>query len=301
MAANRHCVAKINKVNKYNKERRMDALHIGPLAVPMQVVLVLAGVLLAQAVAAAYKRAGAADPGPVLWKMMAAGLIAGRLVFVLRHRDLYLAAPWTIVDLRDGGIEQLAAFAAAFVVGAELAQRARLARLPLAVAALAGCMVFFGGGALNRAFAPALSALPDVVVRRLDGSAVPLRAFVGRPLVVNLWASWCPPCRREMPALRAAQLAHPEVDFVFLNQGESAATVERYLGEHASTMVNVLLDPARQASARTASSAYPTTLFYGAGGTLQARHMGELSAATLADKIDQLSKMSKVSKVSKAP
>lgn len=268
----------------------MDAFHIGPLAVPMQVALMLAGVLVAQAVAAAFKlkSAGAIDPAPILFNMAVAGVIAGRLVFVLRHRDLYLAAPWSVVDLRDGGLDALSGLATAFVVGAELAKRARQARRPLAIAALAGCLVFFGGGALNRALAPAHAPLPDIAVRRLDGAAVPLRALIGRPLVVNLWASWCPPCRREMPALRAAQLAHPEVTFVFLNQGESAATVEHYLGANAPTMANVLLDPAKQASARTATSAYPTTLFYDAGGTLRERHMGELSTATLADRIERL-------------
>ena len=47
----------------------------------------------------------------------------------------------------------------------------------------------------------------------------------GKPSVVNLWATWCGPCRAEMPTLAAAQKNTPDVIFVFVNQGESQATV----------------------------------------------------------------------------
>ncbi|WP_459655422.1 TlpA family protein disulfide reductase, partial [Achromobacter xylosoxidans] len=71
-----------------------------------------------------------------------------------------------------------------------------------------------------------------------------LAAFQGKPTVVNLWASWCPPCRREMPAFEQAQAANPDIHFVFLNQGEAASTVRQYLDEHAPSLANALLDPA---------------------------------------------------------
>lgn len=266
----------------------MDALRLGPLVIPMHLALLLGGIVLAHAVAAWFHRSRGIDPGAVLWNMILAGFVAGRLGFVLRHRDIYVADPLSILDFRDGGFDRLAGFATAFIAGAWLTRRSPPLRRPLLAAALTGCAVFFAGTAVNRAFTPAGAPLPAIEVRRLDGSAVSLGTFAGRPLVINLWATWCPPCHREMPVLAAAQLAHPDIQFVFVNQGESAAVVRRYLAAHGLRLSNVVLDPARQAGARTGSSGYPTTLFYDAQGRLDQRHMGELSHATLSEKIDRL-------------
>ena len=71
-----------------------------------------------------------------------------------------------------------------------------------------------------------------LVLHSLAGEASALDDRKGKPFVINLWASWCPPCRREMPALIAAAKAHPEVRFVFANQGEDADTIAQlYLAE----------------------------------------------------------------------
>ncbi|MBF8178750.1 TlpA family protein disulfide reductase [Cupriavidus gilardii] len=264
----------------------MDAVRFGPLVVPVQVALLLAGITLAHSVAAWFRTRRGVDPGPVLWKMIVFGFLAGRSIFVLRHHEIYSNAPLSIIDFRDGGFDNLAGFATAVLVGMELSRRSTTLRRPLLTATLTGCFVFFGGSALNHALTPVGVPVPTIEVRRLDNTTVPLSAFVGRPLIINLWATWCPPCRREMPVLKAAQLAHPEIHFVFANQGESAATVQSYLDANGLQMPNIVLDPAKQVSARTGSSGYPTTLFYDAQGRLYKRHMGELSRATLTEKID---------------
>lgn len=254
----------------------------------MQVALLLGSIFLAQGITAWFRKYRGVDAGPVLWKMIVIGLLAGRGVFVLRHVDLYAAAPWSALDFRDGGFDAVAGFATAFLVGAELSQRVKGLRRPLMTAIVGGCALFFGGSAFNALGNSAGAPIPSVEMRRFDGSVAPLSAFAGRPIVVNLWASWCPPCRREMPVLQAAQLAHPEVAFLFVNQGESAAQVQAFLTSRGLAMPNVLLDPAKQFSAQTGSSGYPTTLFYDAQGRLHARQLGELSQATLADRLGQL-------------
>lgn len=265
----------------------MDVIRLGPLVLPMQAALALAALLAANGVAAWLHRRRGVDAAPVLWKMTVTGFVVARLLFVLRHHDLYGAAPWTALDFRDGGFDGLAGLIAACVVGAELTRRHAPLRKPLLAATVAGCALWFGGTALNQALTPAGAPLPAVEVRRMDASPVALRSFVGRPLVVNLWATWCPPCRREMPVLQAAQRAHPDIGFVFVNQGEPAKVVAPFLATH-GPLDNVLLDPARQLGTRTDSFGYPTTLFYDAKGRLRLRHVGELSAATLREKLDLL-------------
>jgi thiol-disulfide isomerase/thioredoxin len=267
----------------------LDALQLGPFYFPIQVLLALLAVLAAHGVAALYRRRGRLDAGPALWKMIATGFLAARAVFVLRHHDLYLAAPLSVLNIRDGGFDSTTGLIVACVVAAELTRRNSPLRRPLLAATLAGYAVWIGGSLVNEALAPTRVPMPDVLVRRLDGGQVPLHSYGGRPLVVNLWATWCPPCRREMPVLARAQHTHPDVGFVYVNQGESAQAVAGYLAQEGLRMTNVVIDPARQVAARTGAAGYPTTLFYDANGILRLRHVGELSDATLRDKLDQLS------------
>ncbi|QOY92642.1 TlpA family protein disulfide reductase [Massilia sp. UMI-21] len=266
----------------------MDVVTLGPLVFPTRVLLVLAAILAATLLAEWFRRRRGIDPGAVLWKMILAGFVAARAVFVLRHHALFAERPWTAFDFRDGGFDAGAGLLVACVVGAELTRRHAALRRPLLAASLAGIALWLGGTLMLQAFAPAHAPLPALQVRALDGAELPLRGFVGRPLVVNLWATWCPPCRREMPALGRMQAARPDVGFVFVNQGESAAAVRAYMQSQGLRMDNVVLDAAGQLSKRTGSPGFPTTLFYDARGTLRLRHVGELSEASLAEKLAQL-------------
>ncbi|MCQ9617345.1 TlpA family protein disulfide reductase [Paenalcaligenes niemegkensis] len=63
-------------------------------------------------------------------------------------------------------------------------------------------------------------SLPDLQLVTLEERPAQLRSYMGMPVVLNLWATWCPPCRREMPVLEQAQTAFPNVAFVLINQGK---------------------------------------------------------------------------------
>lgn len=130
--------------------------------------------------------------------------------------------------------------------------------------------------------------LPDIGLRDHRGAPVALHDFIGKPLVINLWATWCPPCRREMPVLAEAQRNEPDVTFLFVNQGEGAQLINEFLQGERYGLDNVLLDTGGRLGQHIGSSALPTTLFYDAEGRQIGSHLGELSQASLARALESL-------------
>ena len=125
--------------------------------------------------------------------------------------------------------------------------------------------------------------IPEATLTLLDGTPVALTEVAeNKPMVVNLWASWCPPCIREMPVLEKAQQDNPGVTFVFVNQGEQPETITQFMGKHKLSLQNVLTDTSANLGRTTGSQALPTTLFYDANGQQVNAHLGELSQASLA-------------------
>lgn len=110
----------------------------------------------------------------------------------------------------------------------------------------------------------------------------------GRPRIVNLWASWCGPCRAEMPLLARTQHLETGLDVLFVNQGESAAAVRAYLTDTSLALRHVWLDDARALGRTVGSTGLPTTLFYDAQGRLVSRHFGILTAVALETKLRAL-------------
>lgn len=266
------------------------AIRIGPLVIPSEfaVLLVAAAVGLLAARLLNRQRSEANALSTALWRAMLVGLLVARLGFVWQYREHYLPDPIKILDLRDGGWAGLAGLAAAwgYVLFATVRRHAPRAAL-LGAVALAS-VVWVGGG---RWLAPTPQAQPELAalaVQRIDGAPAALSAFHGKPTVINLWASWCPPCRREMPAFAKAQAANPDVNFVFLNQGEAPTDVAQFLAQHAPALRNVLLDPAGEASRKLSNRGLPATLFLDAQGRLVDLRVGELSTASLAQRLEAI-------------
>lgn len=263
-----------------------SVINIGPFAFPVGVLLLLGAVLAS--LAAAKWMGRLRDVEPMLWTALGAGVLGARTAFVVTSFDAYKSMPWSILDIRDGGFNAPAGILAAIAIAAWFILRSRERRKPLVSAALAGITVWVVGAAAAMMLDTEAMEMPQVTLAGLNGSPVQLKALAGKPMVVNLWATWCPPCRREMPVLRDAQAQFKDVVFVFANQGESAEAVRGYLDAEHLALDNVLLDPRLQLGSRTGSRALPTTLFINEKGIVVDRRIGELSAATLAQRIASL-------------
>ena len=129
--------------------------------------------------------------------------------------------------------------------------------------------------------------LPDLDLAALDESPVSLVSYMGQPVVLNLWATWCPPCRREMPVFEQAQADFPDIAFVMLNQGESAQQAQDFLQTEGLALTDVLLDPSSQAMRELKTGGLPTTFYFDARGELVDLHLGELTMAEMKDTLSQ--------------
>lgn len=229
-----------------------------------------------------------AAAGDAIWQAAMVGLLAARLAHLAFNLDAYTRTPWAMLDIRDGGWH---AISGAIVGAAWLSWRSRrlpLLRRPLAGAALAGAGLWLAGNlTMGMRDAPPLPAI--TVTELASGVSAPLPEFArGRPVVLNLWASWCGPCRQEMPMLAQAQQREPSVAFLFVNQGESVEAVRAYLEREQLPLREVLLDSSSQALKALGSKGLPTTVFFDAKGRQIDAHFGVLNAAALETRLRAL-------------
>ena len=273
-----------------NRGYELLSINLGPLAVPLSQLFVLTGLVVATGVGHLAGRRQKIGIGNVLMDMLLVAMLAARVVFVVIWFDVYRTAPWSILDIRDGGFNVWGGLVAGLLVAAWAGWRKPALRQPLVIGLTAGVLAWAALSWTSRALDAATGqSLPSVNLKTLAGESADISAITkGKPSVVNLWASWCPPCRREMPVLAAAQKQETGVNFVFVNQGEDAATAQRYLSHGSFSLSNVLLDAGGGFARAAGSAGLPTTFFYDANGRLVDTHLGELSAATLASKLSRL-------------
>lgn len=265
----------------------MLSLALGPFTLSMQHLALLLALGAALLLAARLGPRGPGDAQAWVWRLFLLALVAARVVFVARYWPQYSGHGWQMIDLRDGGFSPLSGLAIAVAAGAVLLWR----RPALRRGVLAGSGLGLGlwlAASLALPLWQQGSVLPASALQQADGRTTSLAAYQGQPLVVNLWATWCPPCRREMPVLVAAQQAHPGVRFVFVNQRESVGVVANFSAATGLALNQVLFDPSGDLATEVGAHALPTTLFYSAEGKLVGSHLGELSDASLAHALKML-------------
>lgn len=146
------------------------------------------------------------------------------------------------------------------------------------------------GGGMSSTAEGEVAQAPDFTVFDAEGNAVELSDYLGRPVVVNFWASWCGPCQMEMPEFDAAyRELGGEVVFLMVNMTDgSRETVQSasdfIAGEGYS--FPVLYDTERDAAETYGAYSLPTTYFIDADGNLAARAIGAIDADALQQGID---------------
>ena len=135
-------------------------------------------------------------------------------------------------------------------------------------------------------------AAPDFTVYDADGNAAQLSDYIGKPIVLNFWASWCGPCKNEMPEFNEKSIElEGKVQFLMVNMTdgsrETLDTAKTYVESEGFTFP-VLYDTDIDAANTYRVYSLPTTYFIDENGGLTARAAGTIDAATLQKGIDMI-------------
>lgn len=122
---------------------------------------------------------------------------------------------------------------------------------------------------------------PDFQLVNLEGETVALSDHRGSVVLVNFWATWCPPCRAEMPLLQEfAERYDQQMVVLAVNSGEDEPVVRNFVETTGLDLV-FLLDPTNSVATLYRVRGFPTSLFIDENGILQATHIGELDETLL--------------------
>jgi cytochrome c biogenesis protein CcmG/thiol:disulfide interchange protein DsbE len=130
---------------------------------------------------------------------------------------------------------------------------------------------------------------PGLKLESLDGRQVSLADYAGQVVLLNFWATWCPPCKEEIPAIERAYEGHRDEGFMVLgiNEGEASQVVQAFAGELGITYP-VLIDRRGDVAAQYRRRGLPLTVIVDRDGVIQVRHEGYMTAGQLDSYLSRL-------------
>ena len=261
-----------------------NIIQIGPLALALD-RLVAVGLMLAFLTALDWivrrYRVATWQPAGVA---LLAGLVAARAGHVWQYRESYALEPVAALQAWLGGWDWRAGVAA---TGLVLLLTMRRRKPVLAGLGVLGGLTLAWAGFLAAGESKSLLRLPPALalerVAAEPSNLPPWRIgdSRGHPIVLNLWATWCPPCRREMPMLTRAAATERRAEILLVNQGETPAQITAFLRAQGLDPAHVASDPSGLLSEMTGAGALPTTLFIASDGTVRQVHTGEITRVQL--------------------
>ena len=261
----------------------MNAIALGPLLISLPRLYAIGCALLVLLAARYLLRLPPSTLQRWFTGLVIAWLIGARIAHITLHLESYSADPIDALKMWQPGYHVIGGLLAGLLWTA-FALRKYLAGLMGGTALLLGAsgawLALISLAPLGSNFA--VSQLPELSLENIDGEEVYLPAFADNSdrVIVNLWATWCPPCRREMPLLEEVA-QHEGVTVAVVNQGEDLLPIVRYLDAQDLHFTYALRDPGQRLMALFEAPGLPTTvLFDGQGNTLDI-HVGELTRAHL--------------------
>jgi cytochrome c biogenesis protein CcmG/thiol:disulfide interchange protein DsbE len=125
-------------------------------------------------------------------------------------------------------------------------------------------------------------AAPELNLSDLQGNPASLAAYRGQVVLVNNWATWCPPCKAELPEIQDYYAAHAEAGFVVvaIESGDSASTVSNFVKQNRLTFP-VWLDPGGAAANAFHNWGLPNSYVIDRDGIVRMSWTGQINLATL--------------------
>lgn len=127
---------------------------------------------------------------------------------------------------------------------------------------------------------------PPIVGTTLEGKPFDLASYRGTPVVLNFWASWCGPCRRELSSIAAFAKAHPEVQVIGVDYQDSAKDARAFARQHQATWPSVIDDGPIGAAYKVPG--LPSTFLIDRQGRIVERLLGEVTEQSLEEHLKAL-------------
>ena len=135
---------------------------------------------------------------------------------------------------------------------------------------------------------PPASIAPDFTMLDMEGNEVTLASFFGKPIVLNFWASWCGPCKMEMPEIQKFYDKYgQEIHFLLVSVDDSLDAAKTFISDSGYTFP-VYFDTTSVGAYTYGASSIPLTFFIDAEGNLTAYYMGAMSESILQQGVDMI-------------
>jgi peroxiredoxin len=133
-------------------------------------------------------------------------------------------------------------------------------------------------------------AAPNFELATLDGDSTRLSSMRGRIVFLNFWATWCEPCKRELPAFQSFMNEQPDDGPVILavNIGDKPAEIQKFLEDNHVSGIPILLDSKYTVQTAYGADLFPTTFVIDPTGIVRDMHLGEMTVDDLNSYVDEI-------------